>query len=161
MNENLIISIICLVLVPIIFQIRVYKYQKALRRTQLPAIKGTVISTKVEIERHEHEDQNGYRSTDYTYKPIITYRYEVNGRPYQNTRYSTMSEPLFNNQSDADIFLKRYEDGEEISVFYDPNKPSISFLSTEIKEKRINLSTWILMFSFLVLSIIFMFMGVK
>lgn len=66
-------------------------------------------------------------SGNWTYKPLIKYRYEVDNVEYKGSNLAIM---LINNASRKDIgrFLLDYEVGKPLIIRYDPQNPEISVI---------------------------------
>ena len=67
------------------------------------------------------------------YRPVIEYRYAVDGRVYYNTRYTGFD---FYRHSQAEIkeMLWQYQDGFQTTAYYDPQNPSDSVLVMPVLE---------------------------
>ncbi len=86
-----------------------------------PSVTGTVTSAGID------PDPQMRNSGASNLSPIITYTYEVNGEKYTNQRIAPggyISYPGY-----ARGILKRYPAGSQVTVYYDPDLPSVAFLS--------------------------------
>jgi hypothetical protein len=60
------------------------------------------------------------------YQPIVAYRYEVDGQPYENHR--VWPERIYVNESWAREVLQQFQVGQVYQGFYDPHNPADAFL---------------------------------
>lgn len=157
MEDNILLSSICLLLAVFFYYRRVKKYNKAIALSSLPDTIGKIIQVEIFIKDHEEEDLNGMRTTYHSYHPKITYSYKINNNEYTNDRYSTLVEPSFDSREDAESFAAKYELNSSVTVFYDPLEPGTSFLNKQLKEKKIDASTWTFIVVLVILAIAFLF----
>lgn len=158
MEENILLSSICLLLAFFLYYRRVNKYNKAIALSSLPDTIGNIIQVDIAVKNYDSEDLNGMRTTDYSYHPKITYSYKIKNSEYTNNRYSTLIEPSFNRKEDAESFTANYKVNSPVTVFYDPQKPEISFLNKELKQNKIDASTWFFVIVLVILSVAFLFL---
>ncbi len=64
-----------------------------------------------------------------SYRPVITYRYSVDGNEYESNRYQFMGQGHSTYDS-ADQVADRFAKGTSITAFYDPSDPSVAVLDT-------------------------------
>ena len=62
------------------------------------------------------------------YAPCIAYSYEVDGRKYENDRYSAIESSSSNRQREQDI-VNGYTPGAPVTVYYSPDNPAKSCLA--------------------------------
>lgn len=158
MEGNILLSGICLLLAVFFYYRRVMKYNKAIALSSLPDTIGKIIQVEILMKDHESEDLNGMRTTYYSYHPKITYSYKINNSEYTNNRYSTLVEPSFDSREDAESFTAKYELNSPVTVFYDPQEPETSFLNKQLKQKKIDASTWTFIVVLVILSVAFLFL---
>jgi hypothetical protein len=158
MEGNVLLSSICLLLAVFFYYRRVNKYNKAIALSSLPDTIGNIIKVDIALENHDSEDLNGMRTTYYSYHPKITYSYKIKNSEYTNDRYSTLIEPSFDNKEDAESFTANYKVNSPVTVFYDPQKPEISFLNKQLKQNKIDASTWTFIIVLVILSVAFLFL---
>ena len=61
-----------------------------------------------------------------TYRPVVTYRYEVEGRTYSSSRYAYVNDGF--DFKTAHGFAKAHPAGSTIQAFYDPTNPNEAVL---------------------------------
>jgi hypothetical protein len=86
-----------------------------------PSARGRVLTAGIGSARKSEE-----RGTRTVYFPEVRYRYEVDGRTYENDTFGVM-EPEWS-LGRARETVRRYEAGKPCTVFYDPADPSESVL---------------------------------
>ncbi len=89
--------------------------QKSRRSLQWPQVQGKVRSAKV----FQHKGEGGGSSAE------IKYAYEVDGVGYESDRVH------FGDVAASDMVLK-YRIGHDVSVYYDPDDPSIAVLDRKM-----------------------------
>ena len=72
------------------------------------------------------------RNSSITYRPRISYEYEVDGRTYRNDRIWLLTEPRSSNASGALDLLSAYPQGGSGPVRYNPDDPADSALIVEV-----------------------------
>ena len=88
-------------------------------------VSATVLST--EVERHESHDSDGHDST--TYKPVVRFRYEVDGRSYTGSEVFPLSQSA--GYGWAQSVVQRFHDGQTVDAWYNPNAAASAFLLRE------------------------------
>jgi hypothetical protein len=79
----------------------------------------TVLSTSVD---QRSDDDGGL-----TYRPVVTYRYEVEGRSYRSSRVTPLTESR-SSYAWARALADRFAAGGVYTGWYDPERPEDSFL---------------------------------
>ena len=113
--------------VPLIF-VAVGTYMAASQHQKITTwqpVQATVLSARV--EQHTSRDSDGRSST--TYKPVIEYRYEVDGRSYTCDKVTPLSETRSGGW--ARRIANRYKAGRACEAYYDPQAPAEAFLVRE------------------------------
>jgi len=87
------------------------------RLSEFQPVTATVMSTRVE----EHSSSDGS-----TYEPVVSYRYQVNGREYVASRVTPLTESRSGRW--AYRVANRYQAGSNYTAFYDPANPAEAFL---------------------------------
>jgi hypothetical protein len=91
--------------------------QSEIATTRWTAIEGEIITSEVIGQRAFH--------------PMITYSYSTNGQNFSNT--STLDTPGFGGKRNrlelAEYLVARYPAGSSITVYVDPDQPSVSELT--------------------------------
>ncbi len=82
----------------------------------------TILST--DIERHTSTDSDGHTST--TYKPIVNYRYVVDGKTYECGDPLPLS--IKSGHAWARRIVRQFKVGATVDAFYDSANPSKAFL---------------------------------
>ncbi len=62
------------------------------------------------------------------YYPKVTYEYSVNDKSYTCSTLKLMGNTFFGSENEANIFLEKYPKGSNITLYYDPSKPSRAIL---------------------------------
>jgi hypothetical protein len=62
------------------------------------------------------------------YRPVIRYRYEVDGERYEGNRIKRAALEEFRKYSRARAMLDQYRSGSQIAVHYDPERPGVAVL---------------------------------
>lgn len=102
--------------------------QKAKASETWPRTKGRINFTDVRVDEYEDEDSSKIR-----YIPVVRYEYHVGGENYESKRISFGSEPSFVIRKKALQFLEVYPEGQEVDVFYNPEKPKEAVLVQKIR----------------------------
>ena len=89
-----------------------------------PTVLGTIRSSQIKESR-------GRRSGT-TYIPVIKYDYEVSGAFHSGDRVDGGSRDVWSLE-DAMEIARRYPEGEEVQVHYDPANPRMAFLEVGVK----------------------------
>jgi hypothetical protein len=120
-----------------------------LRRSKLvegaqswPAVRGRIQVAKV---RHERDSDAADE-----FIPVISYVYEVAGRPYTGDRLHVGGKTTYYDGASASAAIQGYRPGEEVLVRYDPADPHVSALMVE--PARTRLRQWLIFGAFLVLT---------
>ncbi len=85
-------------------------------------VQAAVLSTRVEV--HTSRDSEG--RTSRSYKPVIEYRYEVNGQSYTSDEVTPLDESAGSKW--AHEIINRYKAGQTYEAYYNPDHPSEAFL---------------------------------
>lgn len=87
-------------------------YKKAKATEKWPTTEGIVLTAEV----------NSHQSDGSTmYKPLIEYKYSVNGKEFKSPKYS-YAEYSSSNSDHAYEVINKYPKGERVTVFYNPEK---------------------------------------
>ncbi len=88
-----------------------------------PTTQGTVVSSRV--ARYLDSETAG----KYWYGPKITYRYQVDGREYENNLLSFKEAPVHTpDRQYAKSIAAKYPRGSKVTVYYKPDSPSYAAL---------------------------------
>lgn len=85
-----------------------------------PATQGSITTARVRV------DDRGESSE--SYHPEITYSYSVMGTSYEGSRRIIGATRGYSNRRGAEAFLQAYPVGQQVTVYYDPQKPSEAVL---------------------------------
>ncbi len=88
-------------------------YNNAKETEKWPTVEGVVVSATVNT--HESDGST-------MYKPVITYKYSVNGKEYTSPKLS-FSDYSSSNSDYAYETVNKYPKGTKVTVFYNPEKP--------------------------------------
>jgi hypothetical protein len=103
----------------------VVKLVEVRRARHWPSTSGTVLKARVRTRRRtDVEGRSRFES-----EPLVTYEYEVNGRIYRGTRLS-FAERI--SPGEIDAWLKRYPQGKNVTVYYNPADPSQAVLERSL-----------------------------
>jgi len=97
-------------------------YDQHCKITTFQPVRATVMDTR--IEQRTSRDSDGRTQT--TYKPVVKYRYEVNGRSY--TAQSVTPIGLSAGRAWAQRIIDRYPKGTTTTAYYNPENPGEAFL---------------------------------
>jgi hypothetical protein len=80
------------------------------------------------------------------YKPVVTYKYTVNGREYESDRISYPS-PHSGGMEEAKAFISKYPINSSVKVYYDPGNPSSASLTNSINgdDLRVSITLFFIM----------------
>ena len=87
---------------------------------------GTVLEATIGSGQSRYSTSSGYKYRT-SYFPQITYQYSVNGSQYTNNRFSHRNF-LINRKGMINGILAKYPIGSNVTVYFDPQNPSESFL---------------------------------
>ena len=97
--------------------------QRSKRKAQLsqswPFVKGTITQTDISVQEYDEKVR---------YVPFVRYTFEVNGQVYEGQRITFGSGMEFPSRQKATEYLAAYPVDAEVSVYYNPEKPSEAVL---------------------------------
>lgn len=125
-------------IVIIVISIRARK--KAEASQNWPSAQGQIIAT--EIKKDVSEDAEGYTTT--TYKPVITYSYNVMGQTYQSDKIAFGMTTSYGRMAKAQEVLDQYPLDSPVNVYYDPDNPAEAVLERKAGGKVLGLVIGIL-----------------
>ncbi len=88
---------------------------------------GVVEDTWIDSET-ETRRRDGERRTETYYYPMVNYTYEVDGEEHNNDNLEPGGRRGHSSRSSAEEVLEDFEEGEEVTVYYNPENPGESFL---------------------------------
>jgi cytochrome c-type biogenesis protein CcmE len=94
------------------------------------ATEGKVISSSVQELRRTNQMLINEGASNFEYKVNVQYEYSVNGQSYSNDVVFVGLPTIFDDKSDADNIVAKYEGDKTIEVFYEPNNPQNAALIT-------------------------------
>ena len=94
------------------------------------ATEGKVISSSVQELRRTNQMLINEGASNFEYKVNVQYEYSVNGQSYTNDVVFVGLPTIFDDKSDADNIVAKYEGDKTIEVFYEPNNPQNAALIT-------------------------------
>jgi hypothetical protein len=119
--QNLLFLILSLV--GLIIVIAALRSRKQAETSQAwPGTQGRVIESRV--ESHTSTDSDGHHNTDY--KAIVRYTYSVMGQEYSANRVAFGARS--SNRNAASEVVNRYPLDQQVTVYYDPDKPGQAVL---------------------------------
>ena len=90
-------------------------YSYGMEAKKWPTVQGEVIETS--ITEVYHDDSSG--PSYYTYHPVMTYTYSVNGGTYNITEQLAG----YDEEDEAEIYTESHEPGTKQIVYYNPEMP--------------------------------------
>jgi hypothetical protein len=96
-----------------------YSLRRASETERWPKAEGVVLESAVAAIR------DGGRQL---YRPVVRYRYEVDGERYEGSRIKWSAILDFRKYSRARAMLDKYRSGHRIAVHYDPKRPGVAVL---------------------------------
>ena len=98
-----------------------FLYYKASKSKSWPKVVGTI--TKAEKGTETTQMRHGNMMSK-VYKADISYQYKVANKIYRSNKLCIGPELKTSFEHSADRFLKKYPEGSEVSVYYNPINPS-------------------------------------
>jgi hypothetical protein len=83
-----------------------------------PSVTGVVISSEI---------SESYSDNTKMYSPDVFYEYSVNNEPYTGSRIKSL-DGTTSSYSSVKKTLQKYQEGKNVSVYYNPEAPGISML---------------------------------
>lgn len=109
--------------------IGVARYQYAQESWHWPQTRGRIIS--LSISSHQsgggRDADGGVRASHTSYEPRVAYEYEIDFKRY-TSRIRSFGAGTFSNRRNAEAVIARYRIGQEVTVFYNPEKPDIGVI---------------------------------
>ncbi len=101
-----------------------------------PTTQGVIVSSEIqsisrtrESTRRQRKKFGVRRVKRYTvYRPLVTYRYTVNGQTYTQRNLDVNGSSEYRKQSSVQAVIEKYAPGREVTVYYNPNDPSDAML---------------------------------
>jgi hypothetical protein len=109
----------------VVFSLRSKK--KAEESQDWPAVPGSI--TAAEVKRSVNRDEDGNES--YAYYPKVEYTYQVGGETLTGKRLTFGGQVAQKNPASVQKNLERYPVGGQVTVYYDPVKPSDAVLERQ------------------------------
>ena len=138
-NRRIVIALV-LVVISLIGLASLYKGFTTLTRgagsSDWPTTQGVIVSSEIqsisrtrESTRRQRKKFGVRRVKRYTvYRPLVTYRYTVNGQTYTQRNLDVNGSSEYRKQSSAEAILEKYPVGQEVTVYYDPDNPRDALL---------------------------------
>lgn len=112
------------------------KQREARQSLTWPSVEGIVIDHQ--LEKHTNREKSGYSESHVThYVPVISYKYEVNGKNYTNKRI-TLENTEFETAKKANVYLAKYPIGMRMTVFYNPANPERAIVERTIPNPTVS-----------------------
>jgi len=86
-----------------------------------PVVDGVVLEAAIAADRETGRQR---------FRPVVRYRYEVDGQRYEGSRMQWAVDAGFRKYTRARRLLDRYRTGSAIKVHYDPSRPGTAVLQT-------------------------------
>ena len=92
------------------------------------------------LYKHKRERREG---PEWTYTPVVRYRYEVGGEMYTSKRLNVFPyyAKTFKDKWDAEAVATKYSEGKTVRVYYNPNTPGQAVLEIP-KPRAHNAELW-------------------
>ena len=103
----------------------------AARTKGWPAVPGTVITSTVEEKVTTEQDEGAPPREVHLFKAAVTYRYQVDGKPFEGSRIAP-DEFETSNRTPAAELAARYPVGASVQVFHAPTIPTDAVLQPGI-----------------------------
>jgi hypothetical protein len=118
-------------------------HSKASASKNWSRVEGTVIKSRVEEKKRTsssgggssgprgHGSSSSSTSVYYTYRPVVSYSYVVDGKNYDNDRINFRQDDEYKHRRGkrhAQKIVSRYPEGSKITVYYDPEDPQEAVL---------------------------------
>ena len=103
----------------------VFIRMKVNKTLEWPGVMGTIIYSDVE---KQGMNTSGFGSPNTVYQPKVKYAYEVNGRKYINKVIKPCGNLAISIPGRAQQTIQQYQKGDEVMIFYNPDKPQESCL---------------------------------
>lgn len=107
---------------PLIDELRTYRRQAGV--AGLPSVTGEVLESRVHVEARRSHRTSVSRHTE----PVIRYRYAVNGRSYESSRFAFQEFVLLEDECEA--IVAEHPPGSDVEVYYHPDDPALAAIST-------------------------------
>jgi Protein of unknown function (DUF3592) len=108
---------------------RAFKRDRAV--TGWPRQPGVIHSAVLESWVQTSRDKNGFDIQYTVYKPVVRYRYTVDGREYESTRVAQAVDDVATGQAAAQQVIDRYAPGTQVMVLVNPGDPTASWLEVQ------------------------------
>lgn len=125
--------------------------QKAQQSQSWPVAKGIITQTDIRTQ----EDDETVR-----YVPVVHYTYEVAGLVYEGKRVAFGSDVEFGSRQKAAEYLAAYPLDTEVSVYYNPEKPSEAVLQQVARKTTVGLVIGIVMLAVMLCLVCLMATGI-
>ncbi len=122
----------------------VYEQERALRSFE--STEATVVGTEIDRD----VDREVGESDSVTYRPIVEYRYTVDGREYTAGNVYPGGTSARSDRGWAEGVVSDYSRGETVTAYYDPSDPSEAYL---VRERDLT------KFAFVLLPLVFLGVG--
>jgi hypothetical protein len=121
MNEAVVIGLLSLVAVAacIVGIKAALLVRTAIASRNWPTVKGRVVSMEMDVTQLQYEEM---------YTPRLVYRYRVGGQDYESSRIDLARQRRFFTQASANAVLAPYRPDGEVTVYYNPGRPSDALL---------------------------------
>ena len=130
MSDNSLLGIVMAIVIGLGFAgggLYMYQGQQEAIQEHEP-VDATVVDTNVEREVTDDGDD----ADEISYYARITYEYTVDGQTYTSTNVRPAGiEKGYNDRDGAENFLADYQEGQQVTAYYDPQAPDEAFLVRE------------------------------
>ncbi|HQA29700.1 MAG TPA: DUF3592 domain-containing protein [Brevefilum fermentans] len=126
--------------------------RKALQSQSWPVTKGIITESTITTMEDEEDGT--------TYLPVIRYAYEVGGMIYDGKRVVFGGDIEFNTHQKAAEFLVAYPVDQEVSVYYNPEKPHEAVLQQAAHRTAVGLVIGIILLGISCCFLSLMVMGI-
>ena len=103
----------------------VFVRMKVSKTLEWPGVMGTIIYSDVE---KQGMNTSGFGNPNTVYQPKVKYSYELGGRKYINNVIKPCGNLAISIPGRAQETIQQYQKGDEVMVFYNPDKPRESCL---------------------------------
>jgi hypothetical protein len=124
MSTGFLVGLVFITVGGIVFLLAIRDYRTATASAAWPSTEGTITELGVRAERDED---------DVSYAPEVAYTYAVVGSPYRGTRIVVGATRRYTSRSRAEAALRGFAMGQNVTVYYDPERPDEAVLQAGVK----------------------------
>jgi PDZ domain-containing secreted protein len=124
---------------------------KAQQSQTWPVAKGTITQTDISVQEYDEKVR---------YVPVVRYTYQVNEQVHEGRRITFGSDMEFPSRQKATEYLAEYPVGAEVSVYYNPEKPSEAVLQQVARKTAVGMVIGIVLLAVMLCLVCLMATGI-